>query len=93
MGDPPILILDEPANGLDPLGIRWMRRFLRELAGQGRCILVSSHQLGELETVADRIVMIHKGRVIADEAVDDLAGNGSGLEEIFLELSGAEEEA
>jgi ABC-2 type transport system ATP-binding protein len=71
LGDPPILILDEPANGLDPLGIRWTRGLLRELAGEGRCVLVSSHQLSELEATAHRFVMIHKGRLIADTGVDD----------------------
>jgi ABC-2 type transport system ATP-binding protein len=90
LADPPILVLDEPANGLDPLGIRWMRGFLRKLAGAGRCVLVSSHQLGELEAVADRVVMIHQGRVIAESTMADLAESGAGLEEIFLELSGAE---
>ena len=84
LGDPPVLVLDEPANGLDPLGIRWMRRFLRDLAGEGRCVLVSSHQLGELEAVADRVVMIHKGRVLTE--LDDVSDGG--LEATFLELSG-----
>ncbi len=90
LGDPPILVLDEPANGLDPLGIRWMRRFLRELADDGRCVLVSSHQLGELEALAHRVVMIHQGRVIAESAMDELAASGAGLEEIFFDLTGAE---
>jgi ABC-2 type transport system ATP-binding protein len=66
LGDPEILVLDEPANGLDPLGIRWTRGFLRRLADDGRCVLVSSHQLGELEAIADRVVMIDRGRVLAD---------------------------
>jgi ABC-2 type transport system ATP-binding protein len=72
LGDPPILVLDEPANGLDPLGIRWMRGLLRELADEGRCVLVSSHQLNELEAVADQVVMIHQGRLIADTGTDPL---------------------
>ena len=67
LGDPPILILDEPANGLDPLGMRWMRTLLRGLAADGRCVLVSSHQLGELEATADRIVMIDHGKLVAVE--------------------------
>jgi ABC-2 type transport system ATP-binding protein len=71
LGDPAILVLDEPANGLDPLGIRWTRGLLRQLADEGRCVLVSSHQLGELEAVADRIVMIHQGRLIADTGMGD----------------------
>lgn len=70
LGDPKILILDEPANGLDPLGIRWVRGLLRQLADDGRCVLVSSHQLGELEAIADRVVMIHQGRLVADTDVD-----------------------
>jgi ABC-2 type transport system ATP-binding protein len=76
LGDPPILLLDEPTNGLDPLGIRWMRKWLRDRAEEGRCILVSSHQLAELEAVADKIVMIHQGRLISEEASStaDLAG-------------------
>ena len=90
LGDPPILLLDEPANGLDPLGIRWMRRLLRGLAEEGRTVLVSSHQLGELETVADRVVMIHQGRLIADAPIEELARGGAGLEEVFFQLSGAE---
>jgi ABC-2 type transport system ATP-binding protein len=66
LGDPKILVLDEPANGLDPLGIRWTRCFLRQLADDGRCVLVSSHQLGELAAIADRVVMIDRGRLLAD---------------------------
>lgn len=68
LGDPPILLLDEPTNGLDPLGIRWMRKWLRERAEEGRCVLVSSHQLAELEAVSDKIVMIHQGRLISGDA-------------------------
>ena len=68
LGDPPVLLLDEPTNGLDPLGIRWMRTWLRERAQEGRCVLVSSHQLAELEAVSDKIVMIHQGRLISEGA-------------------------
>lgn len=71
LGDPVILVLDEPANGLDPLGMRWIRGLLRDLADEGRCVLVSSHQLSELEAVADRVVMIHKGRVITETGMDE----------------------
>jgi ABC-2 type transport system ATP-binding protein len=76
LGDPQMLILDEPANGLDPVGIRWTREFVRDLAAQGRCVLMSSHQLGELEATADRVVMIHKGRLIADSEIEDTGGHG-----------------
>ena len=62
LGDPPILVLDEPANGLDPDGIVWLRGFLRSLAAEGRAVLVSSHLMGELEDTADRLVVIGRGR-------------------------------
>ncbi|WP_329019718.1 ABC transporter ATP-binding protein [Streptomyces sp. NBC_01601] len=65
LGDPPVLVLDEPANGLDPHSIRWLRDFLRDHAAQGRAILVSSHLLGEMEQLADRVVVLTRGRVAA----------------------------
>jgi ABC-2 type transport system ATP-binding protein len=77
LGDPDVLVLDEPANGLDPLGIRWTRGFLRQLAEEGRCVLVSSHQLSELEAIADRVVVIDKGRVIADTRTDGAMAGGN----------------
>ncbi|MCW2523452.1 MAG: transporter ATP-binding protein, partial [Frankiales bacterium] len=64
LGDPKVLILDEPANGLDPEGIRWLRGFFRHLAGEGRTVLVSSHQLAEVQEVADRAVILSKGRLV-----------------------------
>jgi ABC-2 type transport system ATP-binding protein len=72
LGDPQVLVLDEPANGLDPEGIRWLRTFLRELAGQGRTILVSSHVLAELAQTVDDVAIIAKGRLIAHAPVDEL---------------------
>lgn len=72
LGDPPILILDEPLNGLDPQGIRWMRAFMAEQAAAGRAILVSSHQLTELQQVATDMVVIDKGKMIAQGTVSDL---------------------
>ncbi|UTI64244.1 ATP-binding cassette domain-containing protein [Paraconexibacter antarcticus] len=72
LGDPPILILDEPLNGLDPQGIRWMRGFMTEQAAAGKAILVSSHQLTELQHVATDMVVIHKGKAIAQGPVADL---------------------
>jgi ABC-2 type transport system ATP-binding protein len=65
LGDPEVLILDEPLNGLDPEGIAWMRRSLRQLAAQGRTVFVSSHVLSEVELVADELVVIHKGRLVS----------------------------
>jgi ABC-2 type transport system ATP-binding protein len=87
--DPPILILDEPANGLDPEGVRWLRRLLRELADDGRTILVSSHILAEVAQTVDRVLIMSHGRLIADDTVEDLidAHDGASLEDVFLELT------
>ena len=78
LGDPEILILDEPANGLDPDGIRWIREFMRHFAGGGRTILVSSHVLAEVAQVADDVVIIHKGRLVAQGPVAELTARASG---------------
>jgi ABC-2 type transport system ATP-binding protein len=75
LGDPQVLILDEPANGLDPEGIRWMRDLLRTLAEQGRTILVSSHLLGEMEQLADDLVIIAAGRLVAQGTVASVIGS------------------
>ena len=72
LGDPPALMLDEPFNGMDPEGIIWMRGFLRSLAAEGRAVLVSSHLMSELQDVADHVVVVGRGRVIADVGVADL---------------------
>ena len=77
LGDPEVLILDEPANGLDPEGIRWMRGVLRDFADRGGTVLLSSHLLREVEAVADRLLIIGNGRLVADGARDELlAGAG-----------------
>jgi ABC-2 type transport system ATP-binding protein len=78
LGDPPVLLLDEPVNGLDPDGIGWIRRLLRGLAAEGRAVLVSSHLMGELEGSADHLVVIGRGRLVADVAVRDLLATASG---------------
>ncbi|MFI6009503.1 ABC transporter ATP-binding protein [Streptomyces sp. NPDC051243] len=72
LGDPPVLILDEPANGLDPHAIRWLRDFLRDQAAQGRAVMVSSHLLGEMEQLADRVVVLSRGRVVAASPIAEL---------------------
>jgi ABC-2 type transport system ATP-binding protein len=72
LGDPAVLILDEPANGLDPDGIRWLRGLLRHLAGEGRTVLVSSHQLNEVEEVADRVVILNRGRLVRQGSIAEL---------------------
>jgi len=74
LGDPEVLILDEPANGLDPEGIRWMRQLLQGLAQRGRTILVSSHLLSEMEVLADDLVIIAAGKLIAQGAVSEIVG-------------------
>jgi ABC-2 type transport system ATP-binding protein len=78
LGDPPVIMLDEPFNGLDPEGIVWMRGFLRSLAGQGRAVLVSSHLMSELEDTADHLVVIGRGKVIADISMAELIAAASG---------------
>jgi ABC-2 type transport system ATP-binding protein len=77
LGDPPALLLDEPFNGMDPEGIVWMRGFLRSLAAQGRALLVSSHLMSELEDTADQLVVVGRGRVIADASVTELLAAAS----------------
>ena len=72
LGDPQVLILDEPANGLDPEGIRWLRGFFRHLAGEGRTVLVSSHQLNEVQEVADRVVILNRGHLVREGLISDL---------------------
>jgi ABC-2 type transport system ATP-binding protein len=77
LGDPPVLMFDEPVNGLDPEGIRWIRGFLRALAAEGRAIFVSSHLMSELEGTADHLIVIGQGRLIADMSVADLLAGAS----------------
>ncbi len=76
LGDPPVLMLDEPFNGMDPEGIVWMRGFLRSLAAEGRAVLVSSHLMSELQDTADHVVVVGRGRVIADADRGGAAGHG-----------------
>ncbi|MGW5160671.1 ABC transporter ATP-binding protein, partial [Nonomuraea wenchangensis] len=78
LGDPPVLLLDEPFNGLDPEGIVWMRGLLRALAAEGRAVLVSSHLMSELEDTAGHLVVAGRGQVVADTSVADLIARASG---------------
>ena len=78
LGDPPVLMFDEPVNGLDPEGIVWIREYLRSLAAEGRAVLVSSHLMSELEDTADHLVVVGRGTVIADTSVRDLLARASG---------------
>jgi ABC-2 type transport system ATP-binding protein len=78
LGDPEVLVLDEPANGLDPQGIRWLRDFLRGLAGEGRTILISSHVLSEVAQTVDEVVIIHRGRLIRQAGMADVEAMAAG---------------
>ena len=78
LGDPEVLVLDEPANGLDPAGIRWLRDLLRSLAAEGRTILVSSHVLAEVAQTVDRVVIIHRGRLIRQASIGEVLAGAQG---------------
>ena len=93
LGDPTILLLDEPANGLDPGGIRWLRTFLRKQADAGVAVLVSSHQLAELGAMVDHVVMLHKGRLVMNGPTRELfrITGTDDLEDAFLALTDSAE--
>lgn len=78
LGDPPVLLFDEPVNGLDVEGIRWVRAMMRHLAGQGRTVLVSSHLMSEMEATADHVLVIGRGRLVADMPMAEFIARGSG---------------
>jgi ABC-2 type transport system ATP-binding protein len=92
LGDPGVLLLDEPVNGLDPEGIRWMRTLLRSLAAEGRVVFVSSHLIGEMALTAERLVVIGRGRLLAQTSVAELSARAASLEEAFLDLTGGDVE-
>jgi ABC-2 type transport system ATP-binding protein len=87
LGDPPVLMFDEPFNGMDPEGIVWLRGFLRLLATQGRTVLVASHLMRELQDVAEHVIVVGHGRVIADSPVAGLVRRWGSLEDAYLELT------
>lgn len=87
LGSPDILILDEPVNGLDPQGIRWLRTFLRERAESGNTVLLSSHLIGELAETVDDVVIIHHGNIVIDGTLEDIIGHHRTLEEAFFALT------
>jgi ABC-2 type transport system ATP-binding protein len=88
LGDPGVLLLDEPVNGLDPAGVRWVRDLIGAQARQGRTVFVSSHLISEMALTADRVLVIGRGRLLADATVADLASRGHGsLEDAFLTLT------
>jgi ABC-2 type transport system ATP-binding protein len=90
LGDPGILMFDEPVNGLDPEGIRWIRTLMRSLAAEGRTVFVSSHLMSEMEHTADHLLVIGRGRLIADCSMTEFTTRGSGrvpLEQAYFELT------
>jgi ABC-2 type transport system ATP-binding protein len=86
LADPEVLILDEPANGLDPEGVRWLRDLLRGLAAEGTTVLVSSHILAEVAQTADSVIIVNHGSVVVQAPIDQLT-DGTGLEDVFLSLT------
>jgi ABC-2 type transport system ATP-binding protein len=90
LGDPELLILDEPANGLDPAGVHWLRGFLRRFAEQGRTVLVASHVLAEVAQTVDQVMIIDRGRLLTSGPLTDLTERGRTLEDVYLELTAAE---
>jgi ABC-2 type transport system ATP-binding protein len=87
LGDPPVLIFDEPVNGLDPEGIRWIRNLMRSLAAEGRTVFVSSHLIAEMALTAERLIVIGAGRLLADTTVAELSASNASLEDAFLALT------
>jgi ABC-2 type transport system ATP-binding protein len=87
LGDPELLLLDEPANGLDPAGVHWLRGFLRQFAESGRTVLVSSHVLAEVAQTVDAVVIIDRGRLAATVGLDELGAGARSLEDLYLELT------
>jgi ABC-2 type transport system ATP-binding protein len=87
LGDPELLVLDEPANGLDAAGLHWLRGFLRQFAARGRTVLVSSHILAEVAQTVDQVLIIDRGRLIATVRLDELQHGARSLEDLYLELT------
>jgi len=90
LGHPKLLILDEPANGLDPAGIREIRELLRSLAAEGMSVFVSSHLLAEVQLMCDRVAIIHRGRVLKEGPVHELLAANQTLEEMFIDITDGE---
>ena len=87
LGDPDLLILDEPGNGLDPAGVHWLRGFLRQFADAGRTVLISSHVLAEVAQTVDSVLILSRGRLVAERRIDGLPGAARALEALYLELT------
>jgi ABC-2 type transport system ATP-binding protein len=90
LGDPEVLLFDEPVNGLDPEGIHWVRHLMRKLASEGRTVFVSSHLMSEMALTADHLIVIGRGRLLADTGVGKFvraAGPGASLEDAYMRLT------
>jgi ABC-2 type transport system ATP-binding protein len=87
LGEPELLVLDEPANGLDPAGVHWLRGFLRQFADAGRTVLISSHVLAEVAQTVDSVVILDRGRLVTQSTVADLTAASGSLEDAFLRLT------
>jgi ABC-2 type transport system ATP-binding protein len=87
LGNPELLVLDEPANGLDPAGVHWLRTFLRRFAEQGGTVVVASHLLAEVAQAVDQVVIIDRGRLVAIADIDELTNDGRTLEDAYLDLT------
>ena len=87
LGDPQVLMFDEPVNGLDPEGIRWIRNLMKSLAAEGRTVFVSSHLIAEMALTAERLIVIGAGRLLADTTVAELSARNTTLEDAFLALT------
>jgi ABC-2 type transport system ATP-binding protein len=90
LGEPDLLVLDEPANGLDAAGVHWLRGFLRQFAAAGGTVLISSHLLAEVSQSVDRVLIIDGGRLVTTVEMTDIAFSGRSLEDLYLELTGSE---
>jgi ABC-2 type transport system ATP-binding protein len=87
LGSPEVLILDEPANGLDPAGMHWLRRLIRDFAGRGGTVVISSHVLAEVAQTVDHVMIIDHGRLLAVARLADITGHGRTLEDVYLETT------
>jgi ABC-2 type transport system ATP-binding protein len=90
LGDPDLLILDEPANGLDPAGVHWLRTFIHRFADHGGTVLISSHVLAEVAQTVDQVLIIDRGRLLAGARLDEITGRGETLEGLYLKLTAGE---
>ena len=84
LGDPELLVLDEPANGLDPAGVHWLRGFLRQFAEAGRTVLVCSHVLAEIAQTVDAVLILNGGRLVAEQRIEELTEPARALEDLYL---------